>query len=605
MSLPEPYLSVVATSRNDDHGGSLLRRMQTFLNAFLCQCRRHQLSAELILVEWNPPPDRPPLAESLSWPADFGSCRVRIIEVPPHIHDRYKHAASLPLYQMIAKNVAIRRARGQYILATNIDILFNDELVRFIADRQLRPNKMYRIDRYDVMPDVPVDGPVEEQLAYCRTHLLRINAREGTFPLTPDGSRATPGADLELAPSGAEPPAAPMPEEIEPAGVQLTDISFGIGWYPAEQHFGQVFRWADDDVEVAVPWAARPRQMLALELEPGPSAGSGPLALRIMDSSGSVLAEITLRGRSVLQLAPPVSGGEETLRFQVAGAGVAVPHDPRILNYRVLSYEWLETPASDSERVRVRKLSLRHRLSGWVRRWSRLWGQLWEVRGPVRVGLPVSSVLVRKLGLKMDGAGLSIVLNPRILSLGLWPRSKEVPRAEEPAIAETPPESPADATPPAVEVHRPAPVTLHTNACGDFTLMAREHWLALRGYPEFDAYSFNIDSVLCYAAHYAGVREEILGEPMRSYHIEHGLGSGWTPEGQAKLFERLAAKGIPYLDWSEAGMWASQMRRLNSPMIFNLENWGLADFELREAVLAKSAAGHHDRLRNVGQAPLR
>ena len=30
MSDPTPYLSVVATSRNDDHGGDLLRRMQTF-----------------------------------------------------------------------------------------------------------------------------------------------------------------------------------------------------------------------------------------------------------------------------------------------------------------------------------------------------------------------------------------------------------------------------------------------------------------------------------------------------------------------------------------------------------------------------------------------
>jgi hypothetical protein len=71
---------------------------------------------------------------------------------------------------------------------------------------------------------------------------------------------------------------------------------------------------------------------------------------------------------------------------------------------------------------------------------------------------------------------------------------------------------------------------------------------------------------------------------MRIYHIEHGVGSGWTPEGQAKLFERLAAKGIPYVDWPDVAVCAAQMRHLNSPMVFNGETWGLSAFELQEMV---------------------
>ena len=39
----DPYVSVVATSRNDDHGGGMLRRMQIFVNAWIEQCRRHDL----------------------------------------------------------------------------------------------------------------------------------------------------------------------------------------------------------------------------------------------------------------------------------------------------------------------------------------------------------------------------------------------------------------------------------------------------------------------------------------------------------------------------------------------------------------------------------
>jgi hypothetical protein len=130
-----------------------------------------------------------------------------------------------------------------------------------------------------------------------------------------------------------------------------------------------------------------------------------------------------------------------------------------------------------------------------------------------------------------------------------------------------------------------SPGFVHTNACGDFTLMAREHWFDLRGYPEFDLFSMNLDSVLCITAHHGGAREEMLNDPMRIYHIEHGTGSGWTPEGQAKLFERIAARGLSFVDNEDVLAWAAQMKRLNAPMIFNHEDWGLASFDLKETVL--------------------
>ena len=130
-----------------------------------------------------------------------------------------------------------------------------------------------------------------------------------------------------------------------------------------------------------------------------------------------------------------------------------------------------------------------------------------------------------------------------------------------------------------------SPLFLHTNACGDFTLMGREQWFDLRGYPEFDAFSMNIDSVLCCAAHHAGFCEKILPDPMRIYHMEHQTGSGWTPEGQAELFARIAARGIPWLEYREYVVWAEQMRRFNSTMIFNRQDWGLANEQLTEITL--------------------
>ena len=128
------HLSVVATSRNDNHGGFLTQRMQHFTDGLIAQCKRHRLRAELIMVEWNPPAERRPLAEELAWPQDCGPVDVRIITVPRELHARLPHGDKLPLYQMIAKNVGIRRARGRFVLATNIDILFSDEAMRFMSD---------------------------------------------------------------------------------------------------------------------------------------------------------------------------------------------------------------------------------------------------------------------------------------------------------------------------------------------------------------------------------------------------------------------------------------------------------------------------------------
>src|SRR5262245_4257176 len=168
------HLSVVATSRNDDHGGSLLHRMQHFVDGLVEQARRHHLSVELILVEWNPPAERPPLAEALRWPAPDRHCEIRIVTVPPEVHARLEHGAALPLFQMIAKNVGIRRARGRYVLATNIDILFSDSLMRFLRD-ELRPGRLYRADRCDVPTDVPRGVPFDEVLAFCHRQMFRIN----------------------------------------------------------------------------------------------------------------------------------------------------------------------------------------------------------------------------------------------------------------------------------------------------------------------------------------------------------------------------------------------------------------------------------------------
>ena len=782
----EPYLSLVVTARNDDHGGNLLQRMQIFVSGWLAQARRHRIPSELIIVEWNPPGDRPRLREALEWPADFGPCEVRFIEVPAALHRRYAHAEALPLYQMIAKNVGIRRARGRFVLATNIDILFSDELASFLAQQRLEPGRMYRIDRHDVASDVPGGASVEEQLAYCRTHLIRLNAREGSFPVSPDGRIALSPIDVVAVGAG---------------------ILLGKGWLPLERYgSNEVFRWAREEAEVLLKTPPGQVAALLVDVEPGPSAGAEPVDLEIAAGENEILARVSIDARSRVRL-PFFPALPDRLWFRTYSQEAAFGVDPRVLNLRFFRLEW-ETGAPAAGPCRatvtrepragrvaaawralqyaVRKLAtggpivpmsipvpprLQRRLKSYVD-WGGVTGLVREGiayrmkrpglrqppgsdifqtgsglspgagwKGPERfrgelsrrvaTGAELivdgSSSGARELWLRVEpaqtGCGpleLSLIdqqgqavarrkLNgleyvqfpvPRLpdrtavyrLEWGAaggpspgpdeckvywcgwdrraqaarlndvapppwgagWQRDpaggamtasrqaelllRAVPGGLRPLFLELETASPAafeirdcagrtlerfeiegrrlrrlelpleagrthvlqilssgpfrayrcgwDPTPAASHGSAPgrrrAAEFLHTNACGDFTLIARDNWFDLRGYPEFDLFSMNLDSVFCFAAHYGGAREEALAEPMRIYHVEHGSGSGWTPEGQAKLFARIAASGLSFVDNDEVLTWAAQMRHLNAPMIFNREDWGLAEFDLEE-----------------------
>jgi hypothetical protein len=175
-----PYLSVIVTSRNDDPRGELIKRMQSFINALFAQCQKYKLNIELILVEWNPPEDRPRLSKILTSPqTNYGI--IRIIEVPPKTHKYFKNSSKIPIFQMIAKNVGIRRSKGQFVLATNIDILFSNELIEYLASHKLQEKFVYRIDRYDVPDNIFSTTPIDSILKYCDTHVVKINTREGTI----------------------------------------------------------------------------------------------------------------------------------------------------------------------------------------------------------------------------------------------------------------------------------------------------------------------------------------------------------------------------------------------------------------------------------------
>jgi hypothetical protein len=102
------------------------------------------------------------------------------------------------------------------------------------------------------------------------------------------------------------------------------------------------------------------------------------------------------------------------------------------------------------------------------------------------------------------------------------------------------------------------PEHLHTNAASDFLLMSRADWLDLRGFPEIDLTEELADALLCYAAHHAGIREEVLTDPLRIYRV-----GGDRAPGSAPAIER------------EDLVWLIlEMRSLRTPVIFNPDDWG-------------------------------
>jgi hypothetical protein len=385
--VPDCDLSFVVTTRNDNHGGDMLRRFKLFVDSLLEQANRHGLRGELIIVEWNPP-SGPRLHDVLTFSNQSDWFAIRFLEVPAEAHRAIRNADVIPLFQMIAKNVGIRRAKGKFVVATNPDLLFSDALISFLASRKLDHNFMYRIDRHDVPAAVPDGGSTINQLAWCEANVLRVHRKRGTFP---------------------------------------------------------------------------PRSRIFLALR------------------------------------------------------------------RLNPIAWIRALAKSYKKAKLRQ-------------WS------WAYIGLNLINIALSSIK------RLFANKSHIFFGSRHLARRLlWG---------------------------ALRFTDPLP-KVHTNGCGDFTLMSKERWLALRGYPELPIWSMHVDSLLCYMAVASGLRERVLRSPAKVYHIEHY--DSWvvlTPDEKLRTFAKRP--------WIDTGLldelWGS-MYRSHRSVRFNDENWGLAHWPLEEIVV--------------------
>jgi hypothetical protein len=506
-----PALSVVAVTRNDNHGGDLRARMQQFVGGFIEQCKRHQLQAELILVEWNPPSDQPALEHALNWPDDFGPATVRIVTVPASLHAKFDHAASLPLFQMIGKNVGIRRAQGQHVLATNVDVLFNDALICYLRDR-LEPRVVLRIDRYDVPRDLVANAPFDDVMADCSARFFQVNMRLGTYDAI--GLRMTTGAPGAL--------------------TALQGIVYGA------RVFGTIG--------------------IARRVVSGGFVRAAFESSKLRTINAFKRLTAFPRGHSILRrLKYP---GANTWKKLTGSLGYLVARTRRI--GRALAY----AARAGLRKVKAGEYQAAARASRKI-----VIILLWACLSATR------SILL-KLGTAASAAYRKIGRGIQSLKRSLSIRAAVIARRTRAVWSLFAPKSAADR-----RFQRSR--WLHTNACGDFTLLSREDWFQLRGYPEWPIFSWHLDSVFMFAANAQGIREVTLGSRYRVYHIDHD--SGWSLSGAQELFDRLHRKGIRYIDNAEI----ERLRILyaeNPPAaIVNDADWGLVDHALPERQILPAA----------------
>jgi hypothetical protein len=140
-------LSTVIISRNDNYGGHLNERATYAINSAI------NTYDEVIYVDWNSP------THSLLWDIQDNlqlKGNLKHFIIPPYIASQlvnYDPQAQL-CCEVLARNIGIRRATGDYIVSTNIDIIHpkREDIEKIISEND--DNTMVTLSRREVTWDI-------------------------------------------------------------------------------------------------------------------------------------------------------------------------------------------------------------------------------------------------------------------------------------------------------------------------------------------------------------------------------------------------------------------------------------------------------------------
>ena len=136
-----PSITAVVVGRNDDYMPDFAFRLRATI-----AWNAKYLVNEVIFIEWNPPADRELLSIDLT--KRFKCLRAYV--VAPEIHQAICENSKVPLLEFHAKNVGIRRANSDWIVATNADAVFGSDIVNRILKTDLSEDIVFSAQRFDI-----------------------------------------------------------------------------------------------------------------------------------------------------------------------------------------------------------------------------------------------------------------------------------------------------------------------------------------------------------------------------------------------------------------------------------------------------------------------
>ena len=136
-----PSVSLVMVGRNDNYMPDFERRVRIAIEWNL----RH-LVDEVIFIEWNPPAARPWLSIELA--REFSGVKAYV--VPAWIHEEIAENPSLPLMEYHAKNVGIRRAKMEWVIAGNADVAIGPDAIIAVRKCAIKKGEAYTAERMDI-----------------------------------------------------------------------------------------------------------------------------------------------------------------------------------------------------------------------------------------------------------------------------------------------------------------------------------------------------------------------------------------------------------------------------------------------------------------------
>jgi hypothetical protein len=156
--IKKPYVSVIFANRNDGYGSRQLERFKKFIEYYSFFTKDYPDIFEFLIVDWNPPADSLPLRNVVNWK---NLKQVRHFVVTSERHYQFAGNSKRKIYDYVARNVGLRRAKGEWSMIINQDIFLSPRIIEFIGKRLLDKKGFYRADRVDFNFDKTVDLPLD------------------------------------------------------------------------------------------------------------------------------------------------------------------------------------------------------------------------------------------------------------------------------------------------------------------------------------------------------------------------------------------------------------------------------------------------------------